>query len=199
MLYSKMDSKVDSLEFRVQQHIESLLLSLELRVQHIESLLLRQKFSNSKYIPIEIPKGSQLEKLAGVRKAIVKESGKIGFNLVFNNIKLQKIISEKCSSLNDLRKISGLGEKNIVTYGKRFLDVLKEPEPTQIQEEVQEEIEIKPDEVIKTKVVEVPVEVPPEEIVPIPQPSPFQHPKPQIKEPAPAPKKKEKGKSIKIW
>ena len=65
-----------------------------------------------------------LLRLQNVRKKLVKENGKTALNLIFTNLKLSKIIENKCETLNDLKKIKGFGEENIKKYGQFFLDAL---------------------------------------------------------------------------
>lgn len=105
--------------------------ALELRISRIEVKM--AECSPKRRTKFEIPEEDKeiCNKLIDVRKEIINETHRTGLNLVFSPTKLVKMIHAKCKNLDDLRQIQGFGESNIITYGQRFLDVLKpQPEPT---------------------------------------------------------------------
>lgn len=129
-----MDSaRLDSIEYRLSK----------LEVASKESP--PKKKEHQKFICPSDINPDVLSQLVEVRKKLFSESHNTGLNLVFNGNKLCSIIRTNCSTLDDLRKISGLGEKNIVEFGNRFLEVLK-PEPQEV--------------IIEPEVETVPVPVP---------------------------------------
>ena len=68
-------------------------------------------------------------RLVSIRKEFVSNTGKQGLNLVFNGARIVSIIRAAVKSMDDMKKIKGIGENNM-QYAEKFLEALNPvPEP----------------------------------------------------------------------
>ena len=67
------------------------------------------------------------DKLINVRRELVRETNRGALNLILSGEHLAKMIESKCSSLDDMRTIRGIGNVNIDKFGQRFIDILAPP------------------------------------------------------------------------
>lgn len=108
---------------------ESRITALEFRVARLETERsdAQAKPTKNDHIVFQCPDDTPKEiydNLVNLRRQFVKETGKNALNLIMNGKKIADIINSKPSSVEDLRKIVGLGEKFIREFGVRILDVL---------------------------------------------------------------------------
>jgi hypothetical protein len=134
-----MEAEVASLALRTSK--------IEVRLSTIEERLTEKKISKRNTFIVPEADKELYDKLVVVRKDIVKRTGNTYFNLVFNANKLIQMM--KCESLETMKMIKGIGEKNM-QFLPEFFAIMKPPETV-----VEEEISIESDSPVAPPVVPV--------------------------------------------
>ncbi|MFL5378970.1 MAG: DNA helicase RecQ [Myxococcales bacterium] len=67
--------------------------------------------------------GQSFEALRSLRKQIADEQGLPPY-VIFHDSTLREMVAAKPRTISDLRRIKGVGDRKLVTYGPRFLDAL---------------------------------------------------------------------------
>ncbi|MFL5435117.1 MAG: HRDC domain-containing protein [Myxococcales bacterium] len=67
--------------------------------------------------------GLAFEALRSLRKQIADEQ-KLPPYVIFHDSTLREMVAAKPRTISDLRRIKGVGDRKLATYGPRFLDAL---------------------------------------------------------------------------